>query len=77
MKPDIDRLAENHYADVDPAFTDDDLEAQKAGHEADVVSWFEKMILSALDQVEADDIRIIKESADWFGEFLTEEINNL
>ena len=77
MTPDIDRLAENHFAGADPAFTDDDLEAQKASHEADVVSWFEKMILSALDQVEADDIRIIKDSADWFGEFLTEEINNL
>lgn len=75
-----DRDVELYYADRDPAYTqiDEDLEAEKELKEARAVSWFRHELNLLIDKASACDMaEAIQKNAEYFGEYLTEELEGI
>ena len=75
MTPNIDALAEAHYADVDPqnAPSDDDL-VEAEWKEERVLSVIENRLRSLFDDLTEDEVEIIKENSDAITDYLYELI---
>lgn len=75
----IDRLAEAFYADRDPAFTefDDDLEAERERHEDKVLSLISHKLQDVFDDLDEDEIEIVKRNDEAITERLFEIIEEL
>ena len=75
----IDDLAEAFYADRDPAFTeiDEDLEAQRERHEDRVLSLVGHKLQDVFDDLDEDEIEIVKRNDEAITERLFEIIEEL
>lgn len=78
MIPNIDALAEAHYADVDPQFapSDDDL-VEAEWKEERVLSVIENRLRSLFDDLTEDEVEIIKENGDAITDYLFELIEEI
>ena len=75
----IDDLAEAYFADRDPAFTefDDDLEAERERHEDKVLSLISHKLNEVFDDLDEDEIEIVKHNDEAITERLFEIIEEL
>ena len=75
----IDDLAEAFYADRDPAFSeiDEDLEAQRERHEDKVLSLVGHKLQDVFDDLDEDEIEIVKRNDEAITERLFEIIEEL
>lgn len=75
----IDDLAEAYFADRDPAFTefDEDLEAEKERHEDKVLSLISHKLNEVFDDLDEDEIEIVKRNDEAITERLFEIIEEL
>ena len=73
----LDRLAEAHYADVDPQFHDDTEEIQRQLDEDRVLKYLSHSLRDLIDGLSEEDLAIAKDNADAIGEFLTEYIEGI
>ena len=75
----IDDLAEAYFADRDPAFTeiDEDLEAQRERHEDKVLSLISHKLQDVFDDLDEDEIEIVKRNDEAITERLFEIIEEL
>ena len=75
----IDDLAEAFYADRDPAFTkfDEDLEAERERHEDKVLSLISHKLNEVFDDLDEDEIEIVKRNDEAITERLFEIIEEL
>ena len=75
----IDDLAEAFYADRDPAFSeiDEDLEAQRERHEDRVLSLIGHKLQDVFDDLDEDEIEIVKRNDEAISERLFEIIEEL
>ncbi len=75
----IDDLAEAYFADRDPAFSeiDDDLEAEKERHEDKVLSLISHKLTEVFDDLDEDEIEIVKRNDEAITERLFEIIEEL
>lgn len=75
----IDSLAEAFYADRDPAFSeiDEDLEAQRERHEDRVLSLIGHKLQDVFDDLDEDEIEIVKRNDEAISERLFEIIEEL
>lgn len=75
----IDDLAEAYFADRDPAFTeiDDDLEAERERHEGKVLSLISHKLNEVFDDLDEDEIEIVKRNDEAITERLFEIIEEL
>lgn len=79
MIPNIDALAEAHYADVDPqnAPSDDDLEAQKEREEERILGYVSNRIREIFDDLNEDELKICLDNVDSINEFLFELLEEM
>lgn len=75
----IDDLAEAFYADRDPAFSkiDEDLEAERERHEDKVLSLISHKLNEVFDDLDEDEIEIVKRNDEAITERLFEIIEEL
>lgn len=75
----IDDLAETYFADRDPAFTefDEDLEAERERHEDKVLSLISHKLNEVFDDLDEDEIEIVKRNDEAITERLFEIIEEL
>lgn len=79
MRQITDSMVEAYYADRDPAFLiDDDLEAERELKESRAVSWFRHELNELINKASSCDVaEAIQKNAEYFGDYLREELEEI